>query len=266
MTLRKSIKNWLYGSCPGFAGSFRYFGTRVYFPKGSLSFTEACKQGVFESDNLRILQSLVRPNTTYFDIGANIGLMAVPVLQHNPSCRVVSFEPSPNVLPYLQRTVAESAYRERWTLVPKAVSTQSGKVTFTLSDQTDSLFDGIRPTHRVASVKQVEVDMTTVDETWRALGSPSISAIKCDVEGGELDVLKGARECLCTTRPFILLEWNPDNLAAYECPRASLLNFARGIGCKVLSIPGLVEVHTEAELSLHMVFTENFLLCPAEES
>src|SRR5690242_4653731 len=69
VTLRKSIKHWLYGSCPGMAGAFPYFGTRVYFPKKSLSFTAACAQGVFEYDNLRILQSLVRPDSTYFDIG-----------------------------------------------------------------------------------------------------------------------------------------------------------------------------------------------------
>lgn len=266
MTLRKTFKRWLYGSCPGLSGSFPYFGTRVYFPKGSLSFTEACKQGMFEYDNLRILWSLVRPDTIYFDIGANIGLMAVPVLQHQQKCRVVSFEPSPNVLPYLERTINESKHRERWTLVPKAVSARSGKVTFTLSDQKNSLFDGIRPTNRVASVKQVEVEMTTIDETWRALGSPTVSMLKCDVEGAELDVLKGAQQCLRKERPFVLLEWNAQNLEAYECSFFSLLHFAREHELKIFSIPGLVEVHTDRELSLHMLFTENFLLCPAEAS
>ena len=264
MNFRKSLKHWLYGSCPGLAGAFPYFGTRVYFPKGSLSFTAVCEQGIFESDNLRILQSLVRPDTVYFDIGANIGLMAVPVLQNNPKCRVVSFEPSPNVLPYLQRTVHGSVYRERWTLVPKAVSAQSGRVTFTLSDQKNSLYDGIRPTNRVASVKQVEVETTTVDETWRALGSPAVSIIKCDVEGADLDVLNGARDCLRAERPVILLEWNAENLAAYGCPSASLLSFAREHRFRLFSIPRLVEVLTDKELCLHMLFTENFLLCPVE--
>jgi len=266
MTLRKTIKHWLYGSCPGFAGSFKYFGTRVYFPKRSFSFTQVCEQGIFEWDNLRIVQSLIRPDTTYFDIGANIGLMAVPILQTNPKCQVVSFEPSPNVLPFLRRTVDESCYKDRWVLIPKAVGTQSGKVTFTLSGQSNSAFDGLRPTNRVASVKQVDVEMTTVDETWRALGSPCVSVIKCDVEGAELAVLKGAEECLSATRPFVLLEWNSANLAAYECPPANLLSFAREQNFKVYSIPRLMEVRTERELLLHMVLAENFLLCPAELS
>jgi FkbM family methyltransferase len=167
------------------------------------------------------------------------------------------------VLPYLQRTVKESAYRERWTLVPKAVSVQSGKVTFTLSDQTNSVYDSIRPTNRAASVKQVEVEMTTVDETWRALGSPSVSVIKCDVEGAELDVLRGALECLRTERPTILLEWNATNLAAYGCAHGSLLDFAREEKCKLFSVPRLVELHSVQELDLHMMLTESFLLVPA---
>ena len=102
MNPRQHLKYWLYGRCPGFAGSFPYFGTKVYFPKGSLSFRSACKQGIFEADNVRILQALARPDAVLFDVGANIGLMAVPVLRHEPGCRVVSFEPSANVLSFLQ--------------------------------------------------------------------------------------------------------------------------------------------------------------------
>ena len=41
--LRQRLKYWLYGSCPGIAGSFNYFGTRVRFPKGSLGFRAACR-------------------------------------------------------------------------------------------------------------------------------------------------------------------------------------------------------------------------------
>lgn len=36
MTLRQHIKTWLYGSCPGFAGRFPYFGVTVHFPRNSV--------------------------------------------------------------------------------------------------------------------------------------------------------------------------------------------------------------------------------------
>src|SRR5262245_6390768 len=105
MTIKRVIKRWLYGSCPGFRGSFPYFGTRLFFQKNSWSFRAACEQGIFEAHNLRVLISQAREGTCVFDIGANIGLMAAPVLSMMPGVRVISFEPSPNTVPQLRRTI-----------------------------------------------------------------------------------------------------------------------------------------------------------------
>jgi FkbM family methyltransferase len=264
MTFRQQLKYWLYGHCPGFAGAFPYFTKRVHFPKGSLSFKAACAQGIFEADNVRLLQALTRPGTCLFDVGTNIGLMAIPVLHAQPHSRVISFEPSPNVLDSLRLTIAKSGCQDRWTLVEKAVGAEVGNVNFSLSDQVNSLFDGIRPTNRVASVRQIEVELTTVDETWRSLGSPQVSIIKIDVEGAELDVLRGARECLKKERPSVLMEWNRQNLTAYCCAPELLMEFATEVGYKILSVSSLAEVVGKTGLAAHMAFTENFLLIPQE--
>lgn len=262
MTIRQHLKYWLFGSCPGLAGAFRYFRTKVYFPKGSMSFKTACQQGIYEADNAAVLRALVEPGSCMFDVGANIGLMAIPVLDAESKCRVVSFEPSMNVLPCLRKTIAESSFEDRWTLVEKAVSSTQGTIDFTLSSQANSLFDGIRATHRVQSVAQVQVEMTTIDATWIGLGKPRVSLIKIDVEGAESDVLRGAVECLCTERPFVLLEWNSKNLAAYECPPGSILKIASEAGYEVLTVPGLNKVENAYKLKVQMAFTENFLLSP----
>jgi len=264
MTLRKRLKHWLYGSCPGLAGRFSYFGTRVYFPKGSLSFRAACDQGIFESDNVCLLQGLVRPVSWFFDVGTNIGLMSVPVLRSVPDVRVVSFEPSPNTLPWLRRTIEQSSFRDRWTLVPKAVGAEPGRVTFSVSETENSLYDGLRNTGRVSQAQTAEVEQTTLDATWKELGTPAVSMIKCDVEGGELAVLQGARECLATSRPAILIECNRQNLEAYGCAPDALVAFSREVNFKLYAVPTLVEVCTAQQLELHMLFTESFLLCPAE--
>ena len=84
MTLRQGFKHWLYGRCPGFSGSFPYFGTQVFFPKDSLLFRYACEQGVYECRNVDVLTRLARPQTWYFDVGTNLGFMSVPVLAMAP--------------------------------------------------------------------------------------------------------------------------------------------------------------------------------------
>lgn len=262
--MRKLLKYWFYTYCPGFVGTFPYFGIKVHFPKGSLSFKAACQQGIFEADNVAVLRSLIEPDSYMFDVGANIGLMAIPVLCAEPTCRVISFDPSINVLPCLRRTVKESRFGDRWNLIEKAVGASSGAISFSLSSQANSLFDGIRPTQRVESTSQVQVEMTTLDEVWQQIGSPRLSLIKIDVEGAESGVLQGADQCLRAERPFVLLEWNRQNLAAYDCPPSFILKFASEMGYEVLAVPGLHAVKTEIQLKVHMAFSENFLLAPKD--
>ena len=262
MNLRRVIKRWLYGSCPGLAGAFPYFGTRVYFPKGSLSFLATCEQGIFEAENVRLLQGLCRPGTCLFDVGAHLGLMAIPVLHHVRNCHVVSFEPSPNALPWLERTIAESPFCGRWTLVPMALGATRKEAEFSLCSPELGLFDGLKPTRRVPETRRVLVQVATLDAEWDRLGRPEVSAIKLDVEGAELEVLLGATECLRANRPSVLLEWNVSNLEAYACRRCAILDFAEKVGYDVFAAPHLIPVRGPKELELQMIRTETFLLAP----
>jgi FkbM family methyltransferase len=266
VNLRKRIKKWLYGSCPGIAGSFPYFGAKVYFPKGSLNFLAACIQGVYENANVRLLASLVKPATTFLDVGAHIGLMSLPVLKAVQDAQVVAFEASPTILPYLRQTIERSPYHRRWKLVPVAVGAQIGPTVFSLSSTGNSVFDGLKSTNRVPMIGDVEVEMTTIDSWWRKSGSPQISVIKIDVEGAELQVLEGARQCLAEQRPRVLLEWVGQNLAVYGYDASALLDFAEASGNGVYALPHLVRVNSARELELQMAMTESFLLEPEEPS
>lgn len=264
MRLRKRLKYWLYGNCPGLAGAFPYYGTRVHFPRGSMGFREACLQNTFEADNVRLLQNLVKPNTTYFDIGANIGLMAVPILHGCPDCLVVSFDPSPNSLPYLQRTVSESRFKNRWTVVARALSDSSGQAEFCLASKELSMFDGLRDTRRVTVTRSVTVDVSTLDAEWEGLGRPVVSAIKCDVEGNELAILNGAGSLLDHDRPFVLVEWYEGNLRAYRCDPTEILGFCARHDYRLFAVPNFIEVNSGLELSLHMTELDTFLLAPSK--
>src|SRR5207244_2025873 len=85
------------------------------------------------ADLLKLIRGLVTPGTWYFDVGANIGLMSVPVLQSVHDCHVLSLEPSPNSYPFLERTWLESPWKDRWVVKIKAAGAQSGQVEFCLS-------------------------------------------------------------------------------------------------------------------------------------
>jgi FkbM family methyltransferase len=270
MLFKKVVKRWAYSSCPGLAGSFPYFGTKIYFPPGSLIFSMVMNSGIFEYDSYLLIRQWIRPNSTYFDVGSNIGVMAVPFLKENPTCFVASFEPSPSTYSFLKRTHANSGYAERWRVSKKALSDRTGVSQFTLSARGLEAFDGFRPTGRVPARETVSVEVGTLDDEWQALGCPVVSVIKCDVEGAEIQVLRGAAKCLKEQRPIVITEWNTTNLQAYDCPADAILKFASSMDYRVFSIssnshtvPNLVEINRSDQLEgLQALGMDNVCLLP----
>lgn len=230
-----------------------------------------CEQRIYEQVNLALIQTLVKPNSFYFDVGANIGLLSVPILNRYSSCKVLSFEPSPSVLPFLKHTIECSPYRDRWTVVEKATGHKAGFTEFYTSNSGLEAYSGFQNTNRADTHIKIDVPVTTLDIEWKILGKPMLSVIKIDVEGAELQVLEGATECIKHEKPYILVEWNSTNLEAYRCTTDQLLKTADDIGYRIFGIfencsshyPfNILPVLDFAELKLQMLLTESFLLAP----
>jgi FkbM family methyltransferase len=263
MTLRGHLKRLRYGLTFGRGAKFPYFGTTVFFPKNSMIFQLACDQGIYELALTRSVNNMIRAGTTYFDVGANIGLLSVPALATRPDCRVVSIEASPTTLQYLRRTHAASEYKARWTIVGEGVADICGKATFYESIPERGAMDGFRDTDRSGERRPVSVPVTTIDTIWGKLGYPETSVIKLDIEGGEMAALKGGEQCLRANRPLVFLEWNVENLDAYGINHCEILQFARANDFRLLSIPHFVEILHGIDLKLLMDETQTFALIPA---
>lgn len=260
--IKLKVKALVFGKCPGLRGRFPYFGSWVYFPKGSLAFTEACRQGIFELENLQLLMFLTRSQTYMFDVGSNIGLMSVPVLYHNRACKVLSFEPSPNSAPWIEKTISNSCYKNRWELIKKAAGAEAGTIEFCVSNITDAVYDSIVNTKRSAGSRTTLVGVTTLDLEWKNRGCPEVSMIKIDVEGWEAKVLEGAKELILSQKPHILLEWQRTNLEAAGIATSLLLKIAGEFNYQVFRAPELIEVFSPDSLEINMIKTETFLLSP----
>lgn len=178
--------------------------------------------GSYEPAIQSLIEATLRPGDVAFDVGSNLGyftlLMATKV---NPDGRVVAFEPDPEMFAALERNLERNSdAATAVTPLPVAAGAAQGKVRFAR---------GWRATRGrvVASGGDLDVDVTTVDETSERYGSPRL--LKIDVEGGELDVLRGARAVLSEARPLVLVEVHSIQLEAqcarflesldYECSR-----------------------------------------------
>ena len=130
------------------SGSFPYFGHKVFAVRDSEIFQRIATVGVFEPDILEVLQCLARPQTTVFDVGANIGVVTVAMLAKRSDLQFIAIECSPSTLPFLRRTYAASNQRDRWQVVEAAMTDQDGVVEFFTAGEAMGAFDGIKDTGR----------------------------------------------------------------------------------------------------------------------
>lgn len=136
-------------------------------------------------------ESFVKKGSICFDVGANMGNRISALLQIG--AKVIAVEPQDKCFRYLKRK-----FGNKIVLVKKGLGEADGKKNFhisedsTLSSFSDNWITSVTGTDRFKGrswIKTVEVTITTADELIKKYGKPNF--IKIDVEGYELEVLKG---------------------------------------------------------------------------
>jgi FkbM family methyltransferase len=160
--------------------------------------------GDYETAELAFFRALLKPGMCVLDLGANIGLYAVPAgAAVAPGGRVYAFEPEPNNLSYLRRNLAENAI-ENVEVLPVCVGDRPGAITLYLAE-------GGIGTHSIGKVgaQSIEVDVVCIDDVLRDV-VPDV--IKIDIEGYEPAALRGMSRILTAARPTVLIEFNAEAL------------------------------------------------------
>lgn len=134
------------------------------------------------------------------DGGAYRGDMTARYLESFPDAHLWVFEPSPEMVTFLQGRFRHEA---RVTVVAAAISDSDGRRPFVLNQApaTNSLLPFGATSQQyldypVPTVGQVEVDVVTLDGFCRAQGLESLSIVKLDVQGAALEVVTGAPSLL----------------------------------------------------------------------
>jgi FkbM family methyltransferase len=166
------------------------------------------------------------PEPVVFDVGANIGIFSLFALDHWPGCRLVSFEPVPEVFGALERNVAG---RERVTALNVALGERAETLRIAYYPQytmmsgfgadpeqdratvaqyvRNSAQEVANPQMKAAVLENVDrmlegrfeqqlipVPVRRVGDVLDELGLDRVDLLKVDVEGFELNVLRGIEE------------------------------------------------------------------------
>lgn len=150
--------------------------------------------GTYEAGTLNVIKALLRPGDCFCDVGSNIGLMSlVASIQVGSSGKVIAFEPQPETYCVLAENIRLNRCTNVLT-INEAIGAESGTATIYSNVSRTASASLIRPNDEITSVR--ETTMESLADFIRRNGIAQIRMIKVDVEGWELEVLKGAQKLL----------------------------------------------------------------------
>ena len=176
-----------------------------------------------EFNERKVVNRLVKPGDTVFDIGAHLGLYSVLFSNLVKQGKVFAFEPNPLVLTVLEKTLSRLS---NVTLLKVAASDKSETETLYVpgNQSMASLRDWTENEH--GAIREFSCQTKTLNELFAQEIIELPNFIKCDVEGGETDCFRGASDLLDRAdAPVIMFETNANTARGYNLEKSSAMDF-----------------------------------------
>lgn len=160
--------------------------------------------GTYEANMFNSMRSRLKPGMTFIDVGANKGdhaFFAGHLVGSNG--KVIAIEPVPENIHWLNKSLTENEL-DNVELQELALSDQDGHAMFQFGDV--SGWGGLIPDEPELKEGRIEVRTAALDSLVPELGLSQVDAMKIDVEGAEIAVVRGAQETIDRFRPVIWLE------------------------------------------------------------
>lgn len=151
----------------------------------------------------RFLEAYIKNDgSTVLDVGANIGVTSIIAATALPRCSVMAFEPGEQNYRFLQKNISANHLSGIEAIRCAVGDRNLDHVGFA----ENSAWGCIDPNRSAHSEDPPCITIDSYLQGQSNLGS--ISAIKVDVEGFELNVLKGAKNTIRSHSPLFYLELN----------------------------------------------------------
>ena len=154
----------------------------------------------------------------FIDVGANVGTYTLWAAEHG--AEVIALEPAADTFALLRENITLNRYPV--TALQAAAGAHCGTARFTA---------GLDAGNSLAPDGPAVARLVTVDAL---IGQREVAGLKVDVEGFELDVLRGAARALAEHRIALLqLEWNHASLVATGQDRRPVADLLAGHGYRL---------------------------------
>jgi FkbM family methyltransferase len=214
-------------------------GTQFLVFKGQDLISNHLKKELYENDIHQLALKILinEPDGTVLDIGANLGTFCVPLAKKVPKHKYHAFEPQRIISYQLCANIIINSLENVYTY-ELALSNEDASVDLVMPDYTAETNIGAFSVNK--EVRENEYECSTVNTTDRidlipldSLTFDGIRLIKIDVEGHELEVIKGGIETIKRNNyPPIIFEawtWKP----WFQKKRTALFEYLQGHGYEI---------------------------------
>jgi FkbM family methyltransferase len=154
------------------------------------------------------------------DVGACVGAFSVAIRESLPNCKIIAFEPYLPVIDYLHYNCSPMSNMEihHWAVM----------------DESKEVFLSLPTSHPVLGNSSVYGSNIEGYPAWAItlddFIQEAVSFIKIDVEGAELDVLRGAERILRNDKPPVMVELKNEHQRRANRTTIEVFDYMTSIG------------------------------------
>ncbi len=191
----------LLAECYRFLRDSKSLNSEVIFRK-QLGFffngSESMENGEFDPNETAIIENLLNSFDIFINIGANTGYFVCKSLKKG--VRTIAFEPNQYNVKMLLKNVQANNFSTDFHFFPVALSNKAGVLPMYGAYTAASLIDGW-----MGQKKRALVPVSTFDKVASSLIKNKSCFVVIDIEGAELDCLKGAHTLLNSENDIVFL-------------------------------------------------------------
>ncbi|MEC7527675.1 MAG: FkbM family methyltransferase [Bacteroidota bacterium] len=188
----------------------------------------------YDKQTKRIMQIVLEDESTFIDVGSHKGEVLELALKISKKGKHFAFEPIPNLFHKLN-----DKYGSKCEVLNYGLSDQKKQSSFQ-HVTTNPAYSGIkmRTYPKDEQVETIQIQLDTLDNQLKQ--HDRVDMIKIDVEGAELEVLKGAKKIIEKFHPIIVFEHGLGASDHYNTSPEDILTFFDDHQYQLFTLKGFI--------------------------
>jgi len=172
----------------------------------------------FENDEITFLCKYLKQGDIFLDIGSNIGLFSLYAAEIvTEKGKIHAFEPTPDTYSRLKENIELNGFQNIITTNNIGLSSSKGALKLNVSSDGHDAWNTFAQQSEMKFENNIEIPVERLDDYLleKKLSPDKIAFVKMDVEGWEMEVVKGANNLLIDKNaPVFMVEFTESNLFA----------------------------------------------------